>query len=296
MNDSEKLDFLINIVTDLTSRLDDMEQRITSLESAQEDFQSRNAGDFLDIREKLTALNDAQEDFQSRNAGDFLDVREKLTALNDANSKNSKSLGSSVMELRSALNATRKETVNFVRHAIANESFEKGSEEKNVAIFNITNRQISSYRNHDIKERDKCSEEAVKSFLNELAHDTIKELNEGDIESIRTISHQTSKGVHSAVISFVSVGDAQKFNARINSNTESTLIGRRCKNSMLRSRLGLTKLQRNLLANADFIGEKEDSQGIKRRSRNSRIRELASCETLWTSIGFEPLDVFHVGS
>ena len=271
MNDSEKLDFLITLVTDLTSRLDDMEKKITTLESAQEDLQSCNGGEFLDIREKLTAQN-------------------------DANLRNSRSLRSSVMELRNALNVTRKETVNLVGHAIANESFEKGSEEKNVAVFNITNRQISSYRNHEIKERDKCSEEAVKSFLNELAHDTIKELNEGDIESIRTISHQTSKGVHSAVISFVSVGDAQKFNARINSNTESTLIGRRGKNSMLRSRLGLTKLQRNLLANADFIGEKEDSQGIKRRSRNSRIRELASCETLWTSIGFEPLDVFHVGS
>ena len=269
MNDSEKLDFLINIVTDLTSRLDDMEQRITSLESAQEDFQSRNAGDFLDIREKLTAQN-------------------------DANLRNSRSLRSSVMELRNALNVTRKETVSLVEHAIANESFEKGSEEKNVAVFNITNRQISSYRNHEIKERDKCSEEAIKGFLNKLARDTIKELKEEDIESIRTISHQTSKGAHSAVISFVSVGDAQKFNARINSNTESNLIGRRRKNSMIRSRLGLTTLQRNLLANADIIREQEDSQGIERRSRKSRIKELASGETLWTSIEFGPLDVFHV--
>ena len=269
MNDSEKLDFLITLVTDLTSRLDDMEQKIMSLESAQGDLQTRNGGEFLDIREKLTALN-------------------------DANLRNSRSLRSSVVELRNAVNVTRKETVNLVGHAIANESFEKGSEEKNVAVFNITNKQISPYRNPEIKERDKCSEEAVKSFLNKLAHDTVKELNEKDIESIRTISHQTSKGVHSAVISFVSVGDAQKFNARINSNTESNLVGRLGQNSMIRSRLGLTMLQRNLLANADIIREQEDSQGIKRRSRKSRIKELASCETLWTSLEFGSLDIFHV--
>ena len=122
MNDSEKLDFLITLVTDLTSRLDDMEQKIMSLESAQGDLQTRNGGEFLDIREKLTALN-------------------------DANLRNSRSLRSSVVELRNAVNVTRKETVNLVGHAIANESFEKGSEEKNVAVFNITNKQISPYRN-----------------------------------------------------------------------------------------------------------------------------------------------------
>ena len=78
MNDSEKLDFLITIVTDLTSRLDDMEQRIISLESAQEDFQSRNAGDFLDVREKLTALNDANSKNLAQNPRVFIVGQELL--------------------------------------------------------------------------------------------------------------------------------------------------------------------------------------------------------------------------
>ena len=258
MNDSEKLDFLVTMVTNINAGMDNMEQRIKSLEE------------------------------------EFLDVREKLNTWTDASHGNSRSLVGSVEELRSALNDTRKETANLIRHAIAKESFEKASEEKNVAVFNITDKQISPFRNPEIKERGKNSEEAVKSFLNKLAHDTVKDLGEEDIESIRPINQQTRKGVHSAVVSFVSVGDAQKFNARINSRMKSKIVTRRRENTTICSRLGLTMLQRNLLATTDFITEQEDSQGIQRRPRNSKIRELANWEALWTSIEFKKLEVLYV--
>ena len=260
MNDSEKLDFLVTMVTSINAGMEKMEQRIKSLED------------------------------------DVLDVRDKLNACSDSSHGNAWSLAKSVGELRSALNDTRKETANLIGHAIAKESFEKSSEEKNVAVFNITNRQIAPFRNPEIKERGKNSEDAVKNFLKNLAQEVIKDLGEEDIEHIRSINHQSQKGVHSAVVSFVSIGDAQKFNSRINSKMRNKSFGQRRKDTTMRSKLGLTMLQRNLLANTDFITNLEDSQGLPRRPRNSKIRELANFEALWTPVEFESLEVLYVGS
>ena len=62
------------------------------------------------------------------------------------------------------------------------------------------------------------------------------------------------------------------------------------------SRLGLSMLQRNLLSNADYVMEQEDTQGIliKSRSRKNAIRSLTDCDTLWNPINFKPIRVFCV--
>ena len=262
MNDSEKLDFLINLVNNINTRIDNIEQKLQTLESAQKDSE-----------------NHSTEDTQY--------LHKKMKAISDVNLRNARRLGDSVEELRGAINVTRRETVSLTKHVVAQESFDKSSEEKNVAVFNITNTQIAPFRDPKIKEQSRNSDEAVKLFLNKLAHETIDSLNEGDIRSIKTIDHwKTPKGYHSAVISFVSVGDAQKFSSRINKKTNDLKVSngpRQHRKSLMCSRLGLSMLQRNLLSNADYVMEQEDTQGIltKSKSRKNAIRSLTDCDALW---------------
>ena len=266
MTTDEKLDYLINLMKSFTDRLETLERR-----SSQEIME-----------EAISKITDKNDELETR-----------MRFVAEVSLKNTESLQSSVEDLRLKLNDLRKETVILTKSTIAQESFERNEEARNVAVYNINDEHIRPFRNHTNSE-----EEAVGVFVKKLAQQTVENLRDKDIKSIRKINSNSPKGYHSAVISFVSVGDAQKFDFMVNQTMKQSISSsnnRRLKNRiMMNTRRGLSVLQRCLLANADGNYDSRDHP-TNQRMRRDNIRKLTDWSRLENPIRFEPILIFSVG-
>ena len=191
MTTDEKLDYLIDMMKSFTERLDILEHR--SSQGVTE--------------EAISKITDKNDELESR-----------MRFVAEVSLKNAESLQSSVEDLRLKFNNLRKETVILTNSTIAQESFERNEEAKNVAVYNIPEEHIRPFQNHTNSE-----EEAVGVYVKKLAQQTVENLHDKDIKSIRKISSNSPKGYHSAVITFVSVGDAQKFDFRVNQTMKQSI-------------------------------------------------------------------------
>ena len=268
MTTDEKLDYLINLMKSFTDRLETLENRSSQ-------------GITEEAISKIADKNDE------------LETRMRFVA--KVSLKNTESLQSSVEDLRLKLNDLRKETVILTKSTIAQESFERNEEAKNVAVYNITEEHIRPFRNHTNSE-----EEAVGVFVKQLAQQTVANLRDRDIKSIRKISSNSPKKYHSALITFVSVGDAQKFDFGVNKAMKESMTSssnRRLRNKLrMSTRGGLSVLQRSLLAEADAKIGNYDSQDhpTNRQLRRDNIRKLTDWSHLEKPMKFEPIPIFSV--
>ena len=277
MTDSEKLDYLIDQIAEWRSEMKSFTER-------------------LEILEHRSLQGVAQEAI-SKISDENKELKAGMKTVTDLCMKNTDSLADSVWELRLRLNDVRKETVMLTKSTIAQESFERNEEAKNVAVYNITDELIRPFRNHASSE-----EEAVGFFVKQLAKQTMKDLCDEDIKSIRKISSKSPKGYHSAVITFASVGDAQKFEFRMNQTMMKSIATNknlrwRNRRSM-NTRAGLSVLQRSLLHDADeMIGTYEYNAGdhpTNRHLRRDNIKKLTDWSRLEKPIEFQDIKIYEM--
>ena len=275
MTDSAKIDLLVDMLSKNSARLEAMEKRLEILEHKSSQGVTEEA---------ITKIVDENEGLKAR-----------MKFVTDVSEKNALNLKSSVDELRLQLNDLRKDTAMLTKSTVAQESFERNEEAKNVAVYNITEEQIRPFRNHTNSE-----EEALGDFVKKLAQQTVENLCEKDIKSIRKISSKSPKGCHSAVITFVSVGDAQKFEFRMNHTmmeSTSTNSNLRLRNRRrMNTRAGLSVLQRSLLSNADAMIGKYDSRNhpTNLRLRRDNIKKLTDWSRLEKPVEFEPIETYYM--
>ena len=298
MTDSEKLDLLIDLVMKYPAKFEAIEKRLHLLETSQQEWRSdmKLFTKRLEILEQRSSQGVAEEAVPKiTDEVDNLELQSRMRHVAEVSLKNAQSLQSSVEDLRLKLNDLRKETVILTKSTIAQESFERNEESKNVAVYNISEEHIRPFRNHTNSE-----EEAVGVFVKQLAQQTVENLRDSDIKSIRKISSNSPKGYHSAVIAFVSVGDAQKFDFRVNQTMKGWMTSsnnRRLRNRIrMSTRGGLSVLQRSLQADADGMIGNYDSRDhpTNRRLRRDNIRKLTDWSHLEKPIKFEPIVTFSV--
>ena len=200
-----------------------------------------------------------------------------------------------VCDLGRRMSDLGKETARLTKSTIARESLERNDEAKNVAVYNITEELIKPHRKHTNSE-----EEAVGSCVRQLAKRTIENLCDKDIKSIRKISSNSPKGCQSAIITFVSVGDAQKFEFRLNQammgtgpTTRQSNGNRRMKNKRkMNARTGLTVLQRSLLSDAETMVGTDDTHPRDMRLRRENIKKLTDWRRLETPVEFKSIVIY----
>jgi len=174
MTDSAKIDLLVDMLSKNSAMLEAMEKRLEILEHKSSQGVTEEA---------ITKIVDENEGLKAR-----------MKFVTDVSEKNALNLKSSVDELRLQLNDLRKDTAMLTKSTVAQESFERNEEAKNVAVYNITEEQIRPFRNHTNSE-----EEALGDFVKKLAQQTVENLCEKDIKSIRKISSKSPKGCHSGL-------------------------------------------------------------------------------------------------
>ena len=304
--DSEKIDLLVDIAMKNSARFEAIEKRLEILEQGvAEKSQVKEVTDALwdqmrSFTERLgtlehRSLQGVAEEAISKITDENDGLKARMKYVTDVCVKNTESLASSMVDLRLQLNDLRKETVNLTKSTIAQESFERNEEAKNVAVYNITDELIRPFRNHTGSE-----EEAVEVFVKQLAQQTVENLCDKDIKSIRKISSKSPKGYHSAVITFVSVGDAQKFDFRLNQTMMESIAtddNLRQRNSRrMNTRAGLSVLQRSLLSDADDMIGTYDTRDhpTNRRLRRDNIKKLTDWSRLEKPIEFKPIEIYSI--
>ena len=299
--DSEKIDVLIGIALETklenSARFEAIEKRLEILEQGVAEKSQELMRSFMERLEALEhrSLQGVAEEAISKITDENDGLKARMKYVTDVCVKNTESLASSMVDLRLQLNDLRKETVTLTRSTIAQESFERNEEAKNVAVYNITDELIRPFRNHTGSE-----EEAVEVFVKQLAQQTVENLCDKDIKSIRKISSKSPKGYHSAAITFVSVGDAQKFNFRLNQTMMESIAtddNLRQRNSRrMNTRAGLSVLQRSLLSDADDMIGTYDTRDhpTNRRLRRDNIKKLTDWSRLEKPIKFKPIEIYSI--
>ena len=299
--DSEKIDVLIGIALETklenSARFEAIEKRLEILEQGVAEKSQELMRSFMERLEALEhrSLQGVAEEAISKITDENDGLKARMKYVTDVCVKNTESLASSMVDLRLQLNDLRKETVNLTKSTIAQESFERNEEAKNVAVYNITDELIRPFRNHTGSE-----EEAVEVFVKQLAQQTVENLCDKDIKSIRKISSKSPKGYHSAVITFVSVGDAQKFDFRLNQTMMESIAtddNLRQRNSRrMNTRAGLSVLQRSLLSDADDMIGTYDTRDhpTNRRLRRDNIKKLTDWSRLEKPMKFKPIEIYSI--
>jgi hypothetical protein len=297
-SESTKFDMIIAMLTEFKEDMASMNRRLEILEQGvTEKLQvSEDSGDLFTMStvkltmvkftDRLEALERKSLRMEDENGG----LKASMKSAIEVCTKNTNSLRNGVCDLRRQMSDLGRETARLTKSTIARESLERNNEAKNVAVYNITEELIKPHRKHTNSE-----EEAVGSCVRQLAKRTIENLCDKDIKSIRKISSNSPKGCQSAIITFVSVGDAQKFEFRLNQammgtgpTTRQSNGNRRMKNKRkMNARTGLTVLQRSLLSDAETMVGTDDTHPRDMRLRRENIRKLTDWRRLETPVEFK---------
>ena len=300
MTDTEKLDLLLSMMQNFTNRLEALERKTSQIEDENGDsgelwgLMSSCMGRLGALEQKSleevpkahgispSLWNETMSSMEQATLG-----LERKTRQIDDEIEGTKA---EMKDLKQRVNDLGCETARLTKNTIARESLERNDEAKNVAVYNITEDLIKPHRRHTNSE-----DEAIGSCLRQIAKRTIENLDDRDIRSVRRISSKgpstnSPRGSKSAIITFVSVGDAQKFESRLNqavmgpgrtTRQSSGNHGTRNKRKM-NARTGLTTLQRSLLTEAETMTSIEDTQPRDMRRRRQNIMKLTDWRQLET--------------
>jgi hypothetical protein len=209
------------------------------------------------------------------------ELKARVDCVSQLSTKNAESADSGRKILEQRVNEIGYEIASLTKNTIARESIERNDESKNVAVYNIREDLIKPHRIHTGSE-----EEAIGACLRHLAKSTVGNLDERDVKSVRRINSKGPNSNKSAIITFVSVGDAQKFESRLNQavmRTGRTKGNREARSRrMMYARTGLTTLQRSLLTEAEIMTSSESTQPRDVRQRKQNIAKLTDWSNLET--------------